>query len=285
MQGSDLERAVFSELRQVFVAMNNAASVADRIPLLPFVEQLSTYSNNNYLSPNDTHSLQTTWDDIVSVILAVNPQLWEIFLGTGTGLGVNLNVGSSGAVKTTFLHCYRAVFQEKNCTISDVLQLGNVKSVPSKTSSPQEKATYTNQMTLKRTPLLLVVSTQSSNRDNANSSIKFSDTLDLRSFVGEAVDDPKDGSELSYDLVGIALSGGAKNAVKYYFKTDGDGGAGWLKGVQGSTVFESVSLEGDECLTAVDAKGFSSLHIYARHDNSQSFKQILLSLNKEQVTP
>lgn len=87
-QGSDQERAVLIELRRIFVSMNSGAPESV-IPLLPFVEKLSAYANSDYLV-SDAQTLQGTWDDIVSVILAVNPPLWEIFLGTGSGKLANL---------------------------------------------------------------------------------------------------------------------------------------------------------------------------------------------------
>lgn len=258
-QGSEQERAVFSELRRVFVEMNNSGPT-DRIALQPFLERLSAYASSDYL--HQPQSLQSAWDDIVSVVLAVNPPLWEIFLGSGSGLGVNLNVGSSGAYKTTFLHCFRTVFGE-GATLEEMLR----RARSAQPQSMQEKVNYTNSMTLLRAPLLLVVSTEGTGDTGA--SLRFSESVS----VGE--------DEVWYDLVGAAVSeaGPGRDRLQYVFRPEGSAEGRWLKGVPGCSSFDAVKAS-DDFLLAEDRPQFSSLHIFARRDSSQSFRRILLSLNR-----
>jgi hypothetical protein len=282
LPGSDQERAVFGELRRVFAAMRS--STADcRVQLLPLIERLSAYANNDYRISSDAHSLQNTWDDIVSIILAVNPPLWEVFLGSGSGLGVNVNLGSSGAFKTTFLHCYKALFCESKASIEDVFRSTASKS-GSKVGSAFEKTIFTNAMTLKRTPLLLVISTEHINNNGAT--IKFSESLDLNSLVGEGSKVRED--EFKYDLVGIAVSDASQqDKLQYYFRSEQQA-LPWIKGQSLSGYVDSLGSASvaEELLVAHDRKGASSLHVYARRDQGFAFKRILSSLHKSaQVVP
>ena len=240
--------------------MNNSGPT-DRIALQPFIEKLSAYASTDYRC--ESQSLQTAWDDVVSVILAVNPPLWEIFLGSGSGLGVNLNVGSSGAYKTTFLHCFKSVFLEGESTVEEMLY--GARSV--RPQSMQEKVHYTNSMTLLRTPLLLVVSTEGGSGSGAT--LRFSESV----AVGE--------DEVRYDLVGAAVCDGGqgRDRLQYFFRPEGSAEGKWLKGVPGCSSFEAVSAS-DDLLLAADKPHYSSLHVYARRDSSHSFRRILLSLNR-----
>jgi hypothetical protein len=202
MQGNEQERAVFAELRRVFVAMNNAAP-AERITIQPFIEKLSSYASASSDSNERTQTIQGTWDDIVSVILAVNPQpLWEIFMGRSSS--------PSPSPRTSFLHCYKALFYDAKCTLEDMIR----SSHSQKPQPNHEKAFLTNAVTLKRTPLLLVVACECIG--NSGSTVRFSETLDVSE------------DNLHYDLVGVAMSDEASSSVLTYFRPEA--GAQWLRG-------------------------------------------------------